>query len=278
METVRKKGKQIGMWLLTLFFCVGIWKGQAQAMEGTVEASKAEIIGYSDNIKVEGDADGTPSISVVGAEFTTNREILVDPDVEEFSITATTNNYQHKVISWELSGSSEASDLKEVGNDNKIKRNRENGWSSYNYGLYVNWGKIIELRDEQGNELGICYEEAYGEDASAVTIELPKNPLECSQGLFFSGWNVDIISGIINGDTYTANFDRVGSMYYKEVLLKRFESNIIPGSGTFLLNGNDEYILGPGNWKVGDDGYSYNGDQVFYLPADGNYTFTGQEE
>ena len=299
MEIVRQRRKRLLAWILTLVLCVGMWQGNVQAegedggdgaitptetmtTEGVSEATEPEKIGYSDNIIVEGDVESTTIISLIGAELSITqdftKEILVDSDAEEFKITATTNNYEHKLISWELTGSGGTSELNETGTDKTIKRNKENRWSSYDYGLYVNWGKIIEIRDEDGNELGVCFQDSFEEEASAVMITLPENFLECKEGLFFSGWVGDIISGSIEGNIYTADFNKLKSIYHREVLCKQFDSNIIPGSGTYLLNGNFEYVLGSGSWKVGNDGYSYSGDQVVYLPADGNYTFTSQEQ
>lgn len=272
MEIVRQRRKRLLAWILTLVLCVGMWQGNVQASDVT---GGTEIISYWDNIKVEGEYENTFSLSLTGAKLNESKEILVNSNVEEFIITATTNNYEHKLISWELSGSG---DLNETGTDNSIKRNLNNSWSSYDYGLYVEWGKIIDLRDEDGNELGVCYQESFEENAPAVTITLPENFSECNKGLFFGGWDGDISIGTIDGNIYTANFAGLGSIYYKEVLCKRFDSNIIPGSGTYSLNGNFEYVLGSGSWKVENDGYSYSGDQVVYLPADGNYTFTSQEQ
>ena len=275
MEIVRQRKKRLLAWILTLVLCVGMWQGNVMASDMT---GGTEKISYSDNIKVEGEYENTFSLSLTGAKLNESKEILVNSNVEEFIITATTNNYEHKLISWELSGSGEAGYLNETGTDNSIKRNLNNSWSSYNYGLYVQWGKIIDLRDEDGNELGVCYQESFEENAPAVTITLPENFSECNEGLFFGGWDGDISSGTIKGNIYTANFNGLGSIYYKEVLRKRFDSNIIPGSGTYSLNGNFDYILGSGSWYVGDDGYSYSGNQEFYLPTDGDYKFTRQEQ
>ena len=50
----------------------------------------------------------------------------------------------------------------------------------------------------------------------------------------------------------------------------------IGGSGTYYLlaGANNQYTLGEGSWTVDSDGYTYSGGTKFYVPEDGEYTFT----
>lgn len=274
MKIVKQRRKKLLVWILTLIFCVGMWKETAKATEGDIV--DIEKIEYSDNIEVEGDVKSNTDIKLTDAEFTEDGEMLIlKPDIAEFNITAITNNYEHKLISWVLSGGVDNPDLSEAGSGNTIKRNKDNGWSSYNF-LSVNWGKIIELKDEDENTLGVCYEESVKEDAPNITIKLPENWMECQEGYFFSGWDGDIASGSINENIFTARFGDITGIYQEEILRKNFNSTIIPGSGSFSLRNDLDYKLGAGSWKVEEDGYTYSGDQTFYLPAEGNYTFISQ--
>ena len=293
MEIVRQRKKRLLAWILTLVLCVGMWQGSVQAEgedggdgaitptevvnesndpvaasetgDGVMPVADGCNLTYSDNLI---DSNGVERKFKINSNETIGTYIVVTNDSTPIELTASSNGYNHVLLNWSMEGSGGGN-----GNTASIAPATGFTWSNCDK-LVVTWGKIIVVK-EGDSVIGVCYQKSIGDDAQPVTLTLLTDNI-CQGGMFFSGWNKEIEGGQVDGNTFTASFDAVKSYYSEVEVSPIYESNMVPESGNFTLNNNQDYELGQGKWKVNDgaDGFTYEGNISFWVPTSTDGTTT----
>ena len=76
------------------------------------------------------------------------------------------------------------------------------------------------------------------------------------------------------GDIYTFLWDKFNDGDSIEFIAQLWNGEVSESGKTYNLREGIPYTLGDGNWKVGDDGYSYSGGRDVFVRSSGSYTFT----
>ena len=274
MEIVRQRRKRLLAWILTITLCVGLWQGSVYATEGSGEGTELDdttvAVQYVDNLndyrKISFSKDNIKLLTNENGVF-----LNLLPDTEEFKISAKSENYEHKLISWEISGSGANN-----GNTTAIVPAENYNWNNCDK-LEIIWGKTVVVTI--GNDEKIAYQEETNQ--RFATIELPTVSVEeiISGGKFFSEW-VEGDSGVGTGsysiDLYGSDGAQGDLLERRSIeLLKRYGSMTVPCGGNFALTVTDEnYTLSPdGEWTIAGDEYTYSGGISFYS-AGKTYDFT----
>lgn len=247
--------------------------------DGTMPVANTEVrLAYSDN-----DNDGVINITyTIGdsiEKLNEGNEITIPTGTKSFTLNdeyAENYKYKHNLISWTIERSG---DKAITGSGNTITVGEEN-WSADGNILTVNWERIIEVYCND-SFIGILRE--CDETAALPLPDINGSGEEiCFEGMFLE-WEAPKESDegavlVINNSELSANYNLVNQMLSRQYLSKSYTSKTVPESGNFRLIPQMDYVLGPGIWKVGGDGYSYIGGQTFYVPSEEAYAYELQGE
>lgn len=76
------------------------------------------------------------------------------------------------------------------------------------------------------------------------------------------------------GDTYTFLWDKFNDGDFINFIAQLWNGEVSESGKTYNLRERIPYVLGDGNWKVGDDEYNYSGGRDVFVRNAGSYTFT----
>ncbi|MBR4982019.1 MAG: hypothetical protein IKY94_05630 [Lachnospiraceae bacterium] len=105
-------------------------------------------------------------------------------------------------------------------------------------------------------------------------IELPYD-LEKKEFLF-GGWSCSAPEEcytVTEENEYIFSWDKC-NVEEINFIAQWWDGQVTESGKTYNLREGIPYTLGDGNWKVGDDGYSYSGGRDVFVRSSGSYTFT----
>lgn len=262
MEIVKQRKKRLTGWLLVMALCGLLWHNSAAAAEVT-----QTNLDYWDNFLDTVDRTYTAGVTYDPA----NGSLSIPATASSFEASAVTEGYSHTLLSWTLEGP----DGSTQGQGGPILPESGKSWSDYT-DLYLQWGKILVLTDLSGNEIGVCTQ---SDSVNPGQITLPATtdgiPVVYN-GKFFSEWRSGKSGySIANNNALTVDFSYLDTFTRISVSdFTVYDSNTVPGNGTYNLPDTDTYILGASGeiWSVGNDGYDYSGGITFAGPGK-EYTY-----